>query len=49
MKRARDYRREAWVVLGERYLLLIPAAFVPCGTFAQLFLQPYVQTACAAF
>lgn len=31
------------------YLLLIPAAFVPCGSFAQLFLQPYVQTACAAF
>ena len=31
------------------YLLLIPAAFLPGGTFAQLFLQPYVQTACAAF
>ena len=31
------------------YLLLIPAAVLPGGAFAQLFLQPYVQTACAAF
>lgn len=31
------------------YLLLIPAAIIPFGTFAQILLQPYVQTAAAAF
>lgn len=31
------------------YLLLIPAVTLPCGGFAQLFLQPYVLTASAAF
>ncbi len=31
------------------YLLLIPAALLPCGGLAQFFLQPYFQTASAAF
>ncbi len=31
------------------YLLLIPAVLIPFGTFAQLLLQPYVQTATVAF
>ena len=31
------------------YLLLVPAAIFPAGGLAQLFLQPYVQVACAAF
>ena len=31
------------------YLLLIPAALLPGGGLGQLLLQPYVQTACAAF